>query len=577
MWNDGTIAVDWREVPIAIYSELGKEVWRAEFGPFGEPLYERGVSNYIPFRLYGMYKDMETGLYYNVRRYYDWRVGRYLQPDPVSDLNLYVYVNNSPYDAVDPVGMFEVGVKWSPYFVPLLHVGVDPNHEEITENAISELYRAFPGKYSKLYQYGFRLDDWNGGVYLQIGTLAFQCRADKKVRPDADRVAQGANVADCFFFNDSSYHCDNSNFKGCDEKGFKILNPLSNGLVTCWCDNSGDRGSPPPVYPPPHGGGPGKGEVRGCSSDKGSQTQSYPPPSEPGESEIRGCSKGSQTPSYRLPIGPGEDNGRGYSVSTHSKQRLKNSGGGGGGYSVVKQRLKKKSSSCKCYFKGNLSYQDMGILLHAVQDFWSHSNAVFVPNCAQLWTYFHCNVWSDNLCPYLSECMSNSSLDPRLKKDCTQKYIILNCRCLQGTSTSRCLSYSVQKRYIGQYLPSDISAGTYGLFTGLYDGGGWSKVDDAACSAPYPLQPLLGLPSPAKPPCDLQSRTMAHCMLNKDGVGANDRECLNACDQGDWNGDCAGRDNIQRFAFNDAKELGVSTTKNYLTLFCLLAGPNICY
>jgi hypothetical protein len=44
---------------------------RGEFGPFGEPLYERGISNYIPFRLYGMYKDMETGLYYNVRRYYD--------------------------------------------------------------------------------------------------------------------------------------------------------------------------------------------------------------------------------------------------------------------------------------------------------------------------------------------------------------------------------------------------------------------------------------------------------------------------------------------------------------------------
>jgi len=100
--------MDWRGVPRAVYDEAGKEIWREEFGPFGEPLYERGiVSNYIPFRLYGMYKDMETGLYYNVRRYYDWRVGRYLQPDPVFDLNLYVYVNNSPYDAVDPLGMFE--------------------------------------------------------------------------------------------------------------------------------------------------------------------------------------------------------------------------------------------------------------------------------------------------------------------------------------------------------------------------------------------------------------------------------------------------------------------------------------
>jgi uncharacterized protein RhaS with RHS repeats len=64
--------MDWRGVPIAIYGELEREIWRGEFGPFGEPLYERGlVSNYIPFRLYGMYKDIETGLYYNVRRYYD--------------------------------------------------------------------------------------------------------------------------------------------------------------------------------------------------------------------------------------------------------------------------------------------------------------------------------------------------------------------------------------------------------------------------------------------------------------------------------------------------------------------------
>jgi hypothetical protein len=224
-----------------------------------------------------------------------------------------------------------------------------------------------------------------------------------------------------------------------------------------------------------------------------------------------------------------------------------------------------------------MSYQDVGILLHAVQDFWAHSNAVFVPDCAEPWSYYRCDIWNNDLCRYYSECMSNSSLDPQLKSDCTQKYIILNCRCLKETSYSRCLSYRVQKKYTNQYLPSDISAGTYGLFTGLYDGGGWSKVDDAACSAPYPLQPLLGLPSPRKPPCDLQSRTMAHCMLNKDGVGANDRECLNACDQGDWNGDCAGRDNIQRFAFNDAKELAIVSTKTYLTVFCFMTGPNICY
>jgi RHS repeat-associated protein len=177
----------------------------AEFGPFGEPLYERGVvSNYIPFRLYGMYKDMETGLYYNVRRYYDWRIGRYLQPDPVSDLNLYVYANNSPYDAVDPVGMFETAIKIKAkvYLGPIVYVyrhSGAPKHEEITEEAIKAL------GYPKLSQYGFRIDDWEGGLQFQVGIATLQCRKE------ANRVSQGVNIADCLFKDNSSYHCDNSN------------------------------------------------------------------------------------------------------------------------------------------------------------------------------------------------------------------------------------------------------------------------------------------------------------------------------------------------------------------------------
>jgi len=80
-----------------------------------------------------------------VSEYYDWRVGRYLQPDPVSELSLYVYVNNSPYDLVDPVGMFETQMR-------LMDAGFigNPIHEEIAETAISQLQSFYP----KLYQYG---------------------------------------------------------------------------------------------------------------------------------------------------------------------------------------------------------------------------------------------------------------------------------------------------------------------------------------------------------------------------------------------------------------------------------------
>ena len=153
-----------------MYDEGGKEVWRGKFGSFGEPLYERGVvSNYIPFRLYGMYKDMETGSYYNVRRYYDWRVGRYLQPDPVSDLNLYAYTNNSPYNAVDPVGMFKTAMRLLGF---PHHVGY-PHHEKITEDAVNNL------GYSKLKWFGPAEDYWSFKDTPWLYSVA-QCRGYKK-------------------------------------------------------------------------------------------------------------------------------------------------------------------------------------------------------------------------------------------------------------------------------------------------------------------------------------------------------------------------------------------------------------
>jgi len=232
MWNDKAIVMDWRGVPRVIYDEGGREVWRGGFGPFGEPLYERGiVSNYIPFRLYGMYKDMETSLYYNVRRYYDWRVGRYLQPDPVSDLNLYAYTNNSPYNAVDPLGMFETEMRNYPF--AFLHIG-KPRHEEITEDAIKELH--YQKYYPILYNHGFRVDQWGGpNAGFCISTLCAECRTSfviKNVNPNPpydyvvyDTVAQGANRADCLYWDDSSYHCDNSNFDGCWRKWRMIDTP----------------------------------------------------------------------------------------------------------------------------------------------------------------------------------------------------------------------------------------------------------------------------------------------------------------------------------------------------------------
>lgn len=70
------------------------------------------IANLNPFRYRGYYYDTETGLYYLQTRYYDPRVGRFLNmdevdyadPTAVHGLNLYAYCNNDPVNNVDPTG-----------------------------------------------------------------------------------------------------------------------------------------------------------------------------------------------------------------------------------------------------------------------------------------------------------------------------------------------------------------------------------------------------------------------------------------------------------------------------------------
>jgi RHS repeat-associated protein len=59
------------------------------------------------FRFTGRRLDAETGLYYYRARYYSPTLGRFLQPDPIGyagGANLYAYVDNDPFNRVDPMG-----------------------------------------------------------------------------------------------------------------------------------------------------------------------------------------------------------------------------------------------------------------------------------------------------------------------------------------------------------------------------------------------------------------------------------------------------------------------------------------
>lgn len=61
-----------------------------------------------PYTYTGRELDPETGLYYYRARYYDPKIGRFLQEDPVWGVNLYSYVGNSPLNYIDPYGLWGV-------------------------------------------------------------------------------------------------------------------------------------------------------------------------------------------------------------------------------------------------------------------------------------------------------------------------------------------------------------------------------------------------------------------------------------------------------------------------------------
>ncbi len=100
--------------------EQGRAVWRAAYGPFGEPPNlaatpseasapaARDAGYRQPLAFAGQVRDESTGLHYNVQRYYDPRSGQYLSPDPLgpaATLAAYAYVDANPRSALDPLGL----------------------------------------------------------------------------------------------------------------------------------------------------------------------------------------------------------------------------------------------------------------------------------------------------------------------------------------------------------------------------------------------------------------------------------------------------------------------------------------
>lgn len=105
------VIADQLGAPIRLEDDGGHPVWQAEHGPFGAATVAVGASVACHLRAPGHYHDVETGLHYNRRRYFDPVLGRYLQSDPwgiTGGHNLYAYPAN-PLLSTDLRGLGDEG------------------------------------------------------------------------------------------------------------------------------------------------------------------------------------------------------------------------------------------------------------------------------------------------------------------------------------------------------------------------------------------------------------------------------------------------------------------------------------
>ena len=95
--------------PQEITNEDGTIVWSGAYETLGfcKVIGTPAITNNLRFQ--GQYFDKETGLHYNIFRYYDPETGRYITRDPINylseDFNLYRYAKNDPVDRVDPLSL----------------------------------------------------------------------------------------------------------------------------------------------------------------------------------------------------------------------------------------------------------------------------------------------------------------------------------------------------------------------------------------------------------------------------------------------------------------------------------------
>jgi RHS repeat-associated protein len=131
------IMTDHSNRPFIVANAAGVAIWASQADAFGvgapnENYDQDGINLTLNLRFPGQYFDAESGLHYNLNRYYDPTTGRYLESDPIGlkgGLNTYAYVGGNPVNFVDPEGL-DITVNLYPGAGGFGHVGVGVNSNQ---------------------------------------------------------------------------------------------------------------------------------------------------------------------------------------------------------------------------------------------------------------------------------------------------------------------------------------------------------------------------------------------------------------------------------------------------------------
>lgn len=138
--------------PEELVDARGEVGCRLDRTAYGVTEVKPGGRTYTPFRFEGQYADPETGLVYNLHRYYDPTLGRYISPDPLGTAagpNRYVYCPN-PIGFVDPEGLHELNLQLTTSSREVYSPGPTAGHRDGQGGGFSSGYTSAPGVLKKI-------------------------------------------------------------------------------------------------------------------------------------------------------------------------------------------------------------------------------------------------------------------------------------------------------------------------------------------------------------------------------------------------------------------------------------------